>query len=81
MVHLPRGGPRTASDRQRIDVENVIAQLVTADDHLRVALMRLVQGARTAEDRAIINEALAAREAIASAHGQVVELHPNRRDE
>ena len=76
---MPRGGPRTARDAQRIDVENVIAPLVAADDHLRVALLRLVQGARTTEDREIIDELLEARQAIARSHGHAVEIHLNRR--
>lgn len=76
---MGRGGPRTAKDAQRLDLEHVLALHVDADDHLRVALTRLVQGARTAEDRDIIDELLSAREAITLSHGRVVQLHPNRR--
>lgn len=76
---MTSGGPRTPEDRLRLNVAAVLANHVEADDHLRIALMRFAQGARTHADGEIMREMAAAREAIAQAHTAVLQLHRNRR--
>ena len=74
-----RGGARNEKDALRIELENITACQKDADDHLRIALLRLVQWARTDEDREIIDEVLEARKAVGQAHKRTVSLHPNKR--
>ena len=74
-----RGGARNEKDALRIELENIIACHKDADDHLRIALLRLAQWARTDEDREIIDEVLEARKAVGKAHKRTVSLHPNKR--
>jgi len=68
----------TERDRQRLIVEEVIALCVDADDHLRVALMRMVQRARTSEEASIIQELLEARQQVRAVQNEVLRLHPDR---
>jgi len=68
------------ADRLRIDVENAIARLMKADDHLRVGLMLLSQFARTDREIDVMREMLGARKAVSLAHDRVVGLHRNRRE-
>ena len=74
-----RGGPTNEKDALRITVENIIACQNDADDHLRVALIKLAQWARTDEDKEIIDEVLDARTAVERARQKTVSLHRNKR--
>jgi len=74
-----RGGATNEKDVLRITVENIIACQNDADDHLRVALVKLAQWARTEEDKEIIDEVLDARTAVERGRKKAVSLHPNKR--
>jgi len=74
-----RGGARNEKDALRVELENIIACQKDADNHLRVALLRLAQWARTDEDKEIIDEVLEARKAVEKARKRAVNLHPNKR--
>ncbi len=65
----------TDTDRLRLTVENVLANLAEADDSQRVALMRLVQRARTQDEADIITEILTARQAVTRAKTVLMTLH------
>jgi len=74
-----RGGPRNDQDALRSELENIIACQKEADDHLRIALVRLAQWAKTQEDQDIIDEVLGARKAVERARRKAASLHPNKR--
>ena len=52
---------------QRDTLDDALACLAGADDHQRVALMRLVQTARTENEKSVINEIMDARVEVAKA--------------
>lgn len=74
-----RGGPTNEKDALRIELENIIACQNDADDHLGVALLKLAQYARTAEDKEIIDEVLDARAAVWRGRTKAISLHPDKR--
>lgn len=72
-------GATNAADQFRLDLEDVIANLVNAEEHLRVALIRFVQWARTDYELGIIEETIRARQEIRRAQDKLLDSHPNKR--
>jgi UDP-glucose 4-epimerase len=64
-------------DRMRLMLEDILAELANADDHLRVAGLRVFQWARTQEDADVVTELLAARQSVEQARLGIAGLHPN----
>jgi len=65
------------SDKQRRAVEDIIAGMIGADEHLRCALLKLVQWARTDYEQGIINEVLDARKEMLKAQTRLLNFHPD----
>lgn len=69
----------SSADGERLLVEDTLALLSGVDEHLRCALLKLAQWARTDYERDIIVEVLDARKEARQARETIVQLHPNHR--
>lgn len=67
----------TEADRTRLLLEEAAALLSGADEHLRCALLKLSQWARTDYEKEIIIEVLDARTEARRASVTIAQLHPN----
>ena len=72
-------GATTQKDKNRLSLEDVIGALVIADEHLRRALMRMGQWARTDYEADIMTEMVQARKQIRQARDNALEFHPDSR--
>lgn len=66
----------TEDDRRRLKVEDSLALLSDVDDHLRCALLKLVQWSRTDYEHSILEEVLTARKQAFQAKATISQLHP-----
>jgi len=73
-------GATTSRDKARLSLEDVIGSLVVADEHLRVALLKMVQWARTDYEADIMAEMVQARKEIRKARNHALEYHPDSRE-
>lgn len=71
----------TEPDRQRLALEDVLPLLSAADEHLRCALLKLTQWARTNYEKEIIMEVLDARVAARQAVVRLSQYHPNHKSQ
>lgn len=68
----------TAEDQVRLDLEEVLASLLDAEEHWRCAALRLTQRMRTLDESEILAELNAGRVAVITAKTKLVKLHPDR---
>lgn len=68
----------TPEDQIRLDIEEVLASLLDAEEHWRCAALRLTQRMRTLDEAEILGELNAGRVAIVKAKTALAQLHPNR---
>ena len=68
----------TAEDQVRLDLEEVLASLLDAEEHWRCAALRLTQRMRTLDESEILAELNAGRVAVIKAKTDLVKLHPDR---
>ena len=68
------------SDRARIDLENIMALLLAAEEALRPAHLRTVCRMRTRDEREIADLIAEARVALAGARTGLATWHPNGRE-
>lgn len=66
-----------ASDQPRLDLEDILALLVQAEDHARVAMLKLSQWARTDEEGDILTEVFETRKTITDATQALAKYHRN----
>ncbi len=66
-----------ASDQPRLDLEDILGLLVKAEDHARVAMLKLAQWARTDEEGDILMEVKEARVTLNQAQTQLARYHRN----
>lgn len=77
---MAHGGPRTSADVARLALEDIIGPLASADEDLRVLLMKLSQWARTDYEADMIQDAIRARKRIRQARDNALKDHPNSRN-
>jgi hypothetical protein len=68
----------TAEDQGRLDLEEVLASLLDAEEHWRCAALRLTQRMRTLDEAEILAELNAGRAAVIQAKTNLAKLHPDR---
>jgi hypothetical protein len=68
----------TAEDQVRLDLEEVLASLLDAEEHWRCAALRLTQRMRTLDEAEILTELNAGRVAVVNAKTRLAKLHPDR---
>lgn len=64
-----------ASDRPRLALEDILALQARAEDHLRVAMLKLAQWVRTDEEGDILMEVQAARVKVNEAQSELARYH------
>jgi hypothetical protein len=69
----------TAEDQERLDLEEVLASLLDAEEHWRCAALRLTQRMRTLDESEILAELNAGRVAVVKAKTALAQRHPNHR--
>jgi len=68
----------TAEDQVRLDLEEVLASLLDAEEHWPCASLRLTQRMRTLDEAEILTELNAGRAAVIKAKAGIARLHPDR---
>jgi len=64
-------------DAARNEIENAVACIIDADEHLRCAALKLANWARTDLEADVLREIVAARRIIANARRHAVSIHPD----
>jgi len=68
-------------DKARLSLEDIIGPLVIADEHLRIALIKMSQWARTDYEADIMAEMVQARKQVRQARDNSLRDHPDKREE
>jgi len=68
----------TTEDQVRLDIEEVLASLLDAEEHWRCAALRLTQRMRTLDEAEILTELNAGRAAVIKAKTGIAKFHPDR---
>jgi len=67
----------TASDQKRLDLEDILALQAQVEDHLKVAMLKLVRWVRTDEEGDILMEVKQARVIVNEAQSELARYHRN----